>query len=384
MLLGKAFYFLFFGAAVCLVPFLSLYYQGLGLPGREIGFLIGIVPLVNMVGSSIWGMLSDATGRHRVLFVSAIIGTWLSVFGMSRADTFLTLIPVVLLYAFFSAPIVPLVDNSVMDWVKEADGDYGRIRVWGSYGWAIGGAVTGVLIERSGIMWAFYLYLIIMALLLFVAVPFPMSSSSVGSKFWGALGTLLSDRAWLLFLGVALVEGMALGTFLNYVFPFAETLGFSRSVMGYSLTVATLSEVPIFLGSKKMLDRWGSLVLLAVSLFFTVLRAFTLAAMSAPWHLLVISVLNGPTFSLMWVAGVAYANRIAPPGMGATAQGVFNGLVMGLGLALGAFAGGAIYDAFSPAAVFIAAGLASLLALLVFVGVNRQAFLAKMRPASIS
>ena len=382
MSLAKAFYFLFFGAAVCLIPFLSLYYQGLGLSGREIGFLVGIVPLTGMVGSSIWSMASDATGRHRALFLASIVGTWLSVLAMSRMGTFAGLIPFVLLFAFCSSPIIPLVDNSVLDIARTTgQGDYGRTRVWGAYGWAIGGAITGILIERSGIQWAFYGYLALMALLLLVAVPLPMNVSAVGGRFWGSLRTLLADRAWLLFLAVALVVGMSLSIFLNFLFPYLETLGFSRTIMGFSLTVATISEIPIFLGSKKLLARWGSPLLLAAALLFSAVRAFAYIALTAPWQLLLISLLHGLSFTLMWIAGVAYADRLAPPGLGATAQGVFSGLVMGGGVALGAFAGGFIYDRFSPVAVFYFAGVSAVAALVVFLSANWSLFVAQLQPA---
>ena len=81
----------------------------------------------------------------------------------------------------------------------------------------------------------------------------------------------------------------------------------------------------------------------------------------------------------MWVSGVAYANKMAPPGLGATAQGVFAGTVMGLGPALGAFSGGILYDAYGAVVAFQWAGFASLLALVLFIAVNRRSFMRQMQ-----
>ncbi len=376
---AKAFYFVFFGAAACLIPFLALYYQGLGLSGREIGFLSGIVPLITMFGASIWGMLSDATGKHRLLFLISIGGVWFSVLLMTRASTFLQLIPIVMIYALFFAPIIPLIDNSVMAMLGERGREYGRIRVWGSYGWGISAVIIGLIIERYGLQWGFVGFLSTWLLLLFISSRLPMAVAKAGGKFWQELRVLLSDRSWILFLAVALIEGMSLGIFLSFLFLHLEGMGASRAIMGLSLTAATLSEIPIFLYTRKLLARWNAQFLLAISLLFTVVRAFAYVNMTAPWQVLIISLLHGVTFGLMWTAGVAYANKMAPPGLGATAQGVFAGTVMGLGPALGAFSGGILYDAYGAVVAFQWAAVASLMALVLFVGVNRRSFMRQMQ-----
>ncbi len=376
---ARAFYFVFFGAAACLVPFLTLYYQGLGLSGREIGLLSGIVPLITMFGASIWSMISDATGKHRLLFLVSIGGVWLSVLLMTQASTFLQLIPVVILYALFFSPIIPLTDNSVMAALGDQGSEYGRIRVWGSYGWGIAAIIIGPITEHHGLQWGFVGFLSIWLLLFFIGSRLPMAVAGAGGRFWQELRILLSDHNWFLFLAVALIEGMSLGIFLSFLFLYLEELGASRTIMGWSLMAATLSEIPIFLYSRRLLKRWNTQFLLALSLAFTVVRAFAYVNMTAPWQVLLISLLHGPTFALMWTSGVAYANKMAPPGLGATAQGVFSGTAMGLGSALGAFSGGLLYDAYGARVAFQWAGIASLLALILFVWVNRHSFLQQMQ-----
>ena len=74
----------------------------------------------------------------------------------------------------------------------------------------------------------------------------------------------------------------------------------------------------------------------------------------------------------MWSAGVAYASDIAPEGMGATAQGLFTGVAMGLRSALGAFIGGVLYDAAGPAMMFRWGGVSALVGLLLFVLASKR------------
>ncbi|MCA9947837.1 MAG: MFS transporter, partial [Anaerolineales bacterium] len=91
-----------------------------------------------------------------------------------------------------------------------------------------------------------------------------------------------------------------------------------------------------------------------------------------------ISLLHGPTFSAMWSAGVAYADETAVPGLSTTAQGIFNGTVLGLGSALGAVIGGFLYESSGAVVAFQWAGWATLAAFILFVGVHRQSLIMEL------
>jgi PPP family 3-phenylpropionic acid transporter len=106
--------------------------------------------------------------------------------------------------------------------------------------------------------------------------------------------------------------------------------------------------------------------MLAIALLAMCIRAFAYALITVPWLVLPINLLHGVSFALLWAAGVASADAIAPPGLGATAQGLFAGTVLGLGASLGAFAGGALYDSIGPVALFQATGVMLVAALLLF------------------
>ena len=119
MLLPKTFYFFYYGAGASLFPFLALYYRELGLSGREIGWLLGLKPLVSLFSASLWGGVADATRRHLQLLLVAIGGVILSALVLSVTSELALLVPVVATFAFFMAPIMPLVDNSVVEALGE-------------------------------------------------------------------------------------------------------------------------------------------------------------------------------------------------------------------------------------------------------------------------
>jgi PPP family 3-phenylpropionic acid transporter len=360
LLAPKAYYFSYYAAGASLIPFLVLFYRGLGLSAQQIGLLAALAPLVTWVAAPLWGVLADVTQRHRLLLVTAIAGAIASVLALAQMSRFFWLLPAVAGYAFFMAPIMPLVDNSVLALLGARSAEYGRQRLWGSVGWGAAGVGAGLLVERVGPGISFYAFVAWMALGLVVALRLPISRAGIGQPYWLGLRKLLRSPALLVFLATVLVAGVAMSTVHNFLFLYLLDLGAGESLMGLSLAVATLSELPVFFFSDRLMRGLGARGVLLLSLGANVVRLLAYAAMPAAWLVLPINLLHGLAFSAMWVAGVSYANQIAPPGMGATAQGLFAGVAMGLGAAAGALLGGALYDRIGPAAMYatVAGGVA--------------------------
>jgi PPP family 3-phenylpropionic acid transporter len=367
LLFPKAAYFLFYGAMASLAPFLPLYYEQLGLSGRQIGLLAGMPPLVMLFSASLFGGVADATQQHKRLLNLAIMMVAVAVLGISMASGFLWLIPVVLLFAFFLAPIMPLVDRTVLALLGERKNQYGKQRLWGALGWGIAALVAGLLVEQGGLRWAFYSFLVFWVILLVASFRLPVSRSSIGNQFWRGLSQLLKNRQWVVFLAVIFISGAGMSIMSNYLFLYLNELGASRSLMGFSLSVATISELVVMFFSDRLLERWGAKKLLILALVIFILRAFAYAFSGTPMLALFIQLLHGPSFAAMWVAGVTQADRMAPPGLGATTQGIFSGVTMGLGSAFGAMTGGLLYENFGAAATFMWAGFGMLFGLGLFV-----------------
>ncbi len=367
---SKAFYFFYYAAMASFLPFVILYYEQIGLSGREIGLLAGIPPLLMLVSAPLWGGLADATQQHKRLLMLAIGGSLIAVLALSftTMDTPLSwLIPIVVGYAFFVAPIMPLGDKTVLELLGDRRNQYGKQRLWGAVGWGIAAPIVGLMIQRADLHWAFYSYLLLMILCgLVIAFWMPVSHASITPRYWSSLRMLITDWQWLLFLATVVIIGISAAINTNFLFLFLNDLGASKTLMGISLTFATASELPVMFFADRLLSRWGARGLLIFSLLVYIIRLFAYSFMRAPWLVLPLQLLHGPSFAAMWVAGVSYADQLAPEGMGTTAQGLFSGVHMGLGAALGALIGGFLYEGLGPVPMFRWAGTGALLGLLFF------------------
>jgi MFS transporter, PPP family, 3-phenylpropionic acid transporter len=361
LLVPKVFYFCFYAASSCLLPYLALYYRQSGLNGAQIGLLVGVSPIVTWLAAPFWGALADTTRQHRKILATTIVGAIVTVALLALANGFWWLLPVVVCYSFFAAPIIPLVDNSVMNLLGARRELYGRQRVWGAIGWGISAAFVGVLVDRFGLDVRFYAFILLFAVLLLVSTRLKVNVGSMSQPFWQGVRVLAGDRPLMIFLVTVLFSSMGSSIINSYVFLYLADLGASDTLMGLSQTVSTLSEMPVFFFSAPLLRKFGARGLLLISLSAYVIRLLAYNVLPPVWLVLPINLLHGLTFSALWVAGVSYANEVAPKGMGATAQGLFAGITMGLGSAAGALLGGTLYDSLGAIMMFrVAAGIVAM------------------------
>jgi MFS transporter, PPP family, 3-phenylpropionic acid transporter len=374
LIYGRAFYALYFGAAVFLSPFLSLYYSELGFTGRQIGVLRGISPLISIVSAPLWGALADLSGRHRLLRLVAITGSWLAVLGVARTTGYVGLIGLIVVFAIFGAPVVPLVDNAVLTLLGKRRDEYGKLRFWGAVGWGIGALTAGLLADRFGLIWSFAGYLILSLGTGLTTLGLPAGQMQVHRGVFATdLRRLFRDRRWRMFLLVILVGTLYQAVSMHYLFIYFDALGIRKSLMGLALVFATLGELPIWALAPRMLRRWGPRRLIALGFGGAALQGLVYAALPPTWLALGVQVLHGLIFPAMWAGGIAYVARVTPEGVRATAQGIFSITVMGLSSTAGALLGGWLFDEIGGARTFGLAGLTALAATVAVMTLHKPA-----------
>ncbi len=367
-----SFYFLFFAALAGFAPYVVLYWQSLGFTGPQIGILTFIPPVVTLFAAPVWTGLADERHAHRLLMAVAIAGAAALVAALPFVTTFGVALLLGIAAAFFMAPIVAMSDTATMHiLVQEGRPQmYGRLRIGGSFGWAIAAPLIGGLVALRGIPWAFWTYSAVMLVALLVALQLSLPARTRhASSVWRGMAELVRQRPWLYFLLIGIVTGMGFAVVNSYLFAYLGELGIGTGLAGLALTISTVSEIPIMFYANRILARFGSRRMLALAVAATGVRLLLYAVFTSPAGILIFQVLNGFTFPMYWIAGVAYASERAPKGMQASAQGLFGAATTGIGAALGGLAAGILMSSIGGRATFaifgviVLAGLAILTAL---------------------
>lgn len=368
---ASAFYLLYYGAQATFLPFLTLYYQGLGLSGSQIGLLAGLSPVISLVSAPLWSGLADATGKHRWVLSFGLLGAAGGILMMRQAEQLAWLALAITCYAFFASAIIPLADSATMHMLGGEKASYGKIRMWGSVGWGISAPLAGKLIDGYGVKAGFACSASLVFLILLVSLGMRHSTQRLSTPFWHGVRQVLADRRWYPFLGLAMVGGMCLSVVSSYLQLLMKSLGASRTQVGLSQTVATLSEIPMLFFVDRLIKRWGARRVMGAGIAAYALRGFLVSFAKTPEAILLIQALHGTTFALMISAGVTLADEMSPKGLKATGQGLWSATMGGVGVMSGAVLGGWIFEHYSAAATFQVTSAIAVIGLLLWLTLGK-------------
>jgi MFS family permease len=371
----------YFGAIATMLPYLVLYYGELGLAGRQIGFLTALPPLITLVSAPLWTGVADSTQRHRLVMSLSLLFSIIFILAVSRVTSFWQLLPLVVMFAFAIAPTNPLADSATMNMLEGERENYGRVRLGGTFGWGVASIAAGIVIEQKGLHSSFYMFAILIFFTMLVGQKLKFSKVKSSVSVRHGIQILLGKTRWILFLAMAYMAGVGLAVFNTYLLFYMDELGSSKTLMGITMVVATISEIPIFFFSNRLISRMKAHGLLVFGVAMTGARLLLLAAINQPIGVTILQLMNGLTFSAVWVAGVTYANDNAPRGISATAQGLFGSVLLGFGAATGNFLGGFLIDAFGTQVMFVFFGVLVLGSLAVFSLIEKRLPVENVEPS---
>ena len=362
-------YFFFLGTMALISGFLTIYYREIGLTGAQIGAVSAIPPVVALISGPIWGMVNDRFGRIRLLLLLIATGMSLAMLGLLNTRAYLLIMLMIGLYEFFNRPVETLLGGAVLRILGSRSEYYARQRMWGFVGFLVVSALSGFILEATGVRALFYgvIGLLVIFALISQWLP-PQPATVMNTPIHTGLGILMRKRGWVVFTVATIVLGIPTSGMLIYLNPYVIELGGSIGMVGLMGSLGGLSGLPIMFYGPRLIQRFGARKLFAAAFFIYSLRFLLYGLMPNPVWALTISLMHGLSAVMYFISGVDLANRLAPEDLKATGQGLFHGAYALAGI-IGAWAGGIFIDAFGGARLFQAyAGLALLGWLVLVVG----------------
>lgn len=374
---ASAIYFVTFAGYSAIGPYIALYYSSLGFSGLEIGILLGVGPLLSLIATPLWTGVADARNKHRLVLMGGVAAIVVLHAIFPFLHQFPWIFSVIFLIAALSSQVFSLQDTATVHMLGKQQNRYGRIRLWGTVGWGLGAPLFGMVLDRVGLMWMFWIYAGMMLIDFFLVQGLQFAENLEAGIYSRGLKKLLSDPGWLLFLSTVFLSAVGMSAHNGYLALLLNDMGNQHSILGWIvpvstavgilLAVSTVFELPVMLVSTPILQRFGNRTMLYAAMVIIGLRNLIYAFVTNDLQILLVQIVHGMTFALVWLAGVNYAAMHAPRGLNATAQGLFSTVLLSVGFAVGNLICGALIDQlgvqgmFAAMSVLVFAGLFAIL-----------------------
>ena len=234
---------------------------------------------------------------------------------------FVLFMMIIIVGEFFESPTYALSDASILKRLGEDREYYGRIRMWGSLGWAVASAMVGLLINYStfklcqvvqnNYIVAFYVFVG------FVAAAFANSlwfrfSYDEQKRFEDIekVAPMLLSLRHTSFLLAILYTGFCYGILVHFVNWYIDDIGGSSAIMGAAGAAREIAALIMFAMSATTLQALGNVNSMVFCLLAYIVCFICYSILDDPWMAVMLEVLDGGTYGLVWSTCVSYMSAV--------------------------------------------------------------------------
>ena len=351
-------------------PYLPLWLKDMGLSLFAISLLTSVQSATRLFAPYGWGALSDHTGERVKLLRIGATGALICSLGL-WFDLGLWWLTAVLLLMFTHTSSMMSLSEAAMAHLVSQGGAfdarrYGRVRVWGSFGFLATVLVAGAWFEHFGMKhfpaWTLFTLVCVTVSVWMLpnlreAVALPHERVSV----W----PVLRQRAVQWFFAAIFFHVLShMGIYIFFSL-YLDSLGYSKTMIGVLWAVSVVLEIGWFYTQSRWMPHLSLTAWLLLCGAAMVLR-LGITASSAPvlWLLIVAQGLHALTFAAHHTACVALLSHHFPGRLRGRGQALYTVIGYGFPGVLGGLAGGAISSQFGLSSIYWACLLMSVLATL--------------------
>ncbi len=336
-------YFLYFSVMGIFLPYFNLYCYHLKFSGFQIGALSAIRSVGLILFSLGWGALADRFKIRRPIYISCnFISTAIWAFYFYTTD-FWAMLVITVFYGIFYSPIISFLEAFTMDVLGTEKKSYGRLRAWGTIAFISTVIVLGRIIDLYSIEVILLLIFAVSIAQAVISTKIPDIQIKEQTSFSVNVKVLLSPR-FVVFLFCAFLMLVSHGTYYGFYSIHLENLGYGNTFIGISWALASIAEILVMLKSNSIFKRFSLDNVLVFSFLAAALRWLGLFFAVSPAALLLLQLFHAVTYGTFHVASILYIDSLTPDETKTLGQAVNNATTYGLGLMVGFFINGYLFE----------------------------------------
>ncbi|MFD9625257.1 MFS transporter [Peribacillus muralis] len=356
----------FYWAGFCILfAYLTPYMYSLGYSNTQVGITAASISVASIVGQPVCGYMCDRlrTVKSVMVFCLALSAVLTALF-LFVGKSFWMLLILSTVISFIFQALYPLIDSwTVTARLKNSTINYGLTRGIGSLGYAVTAAVVGVIFDRYGYEWMFYLFMLTAFITILCALfpqdikPTSKDESEKGKLKLKDLKQLLLNKEYFGFVLIMTILYIAYKANSTFLPALMKQVGGTNADLGLAWSILGLSEVPFILISGLLLKKFKDTTIIFIAMIFFILRVGLPIFATNPTQLIWMTALQGLSYGLFLPASVYYISRIVPKQLSNTAQTFAVALYSGLGIAIAGVLGGVLADSFGIYSVYKIGGV---------------------------
>lgn len=325
---------------LAMISIMAQYFENQSFSPVQIGTLMAVIPGMALIANPFWFSIKKKLGDKRTLLYLTLIPAVL-VWGIYIMPGFFPKLLALTLFGFFASSVVPIGESAVMESLMAKRLHLDKARLMGTIGFSSISLISGFLFEIS---FAFMFAISTVSLLLvFVFSKRLKTHAIINSKSYSTDSTG-NNRTFVLMLMTAAIGIMGVSFCASFLPVLVTQKGFPESTVGISFAVLSICEVPFLFFARKIIDKTGSLFLVATGVLAVGIRLLITPLATTPTALILTHMLHGWNYIVIYYAIFNYIHFKMPARKLNKAQAIFWMITQGVGFLAGYLVGGILVE----------------------------------------